>query len=169
MGDSIREPAWLAARSERLRPDDLLRVLEIEAPAVPVESITRRLGVHLHKVPQLGYDGALTSTTSEAHIWVDSSRPGVRQRFTIAHELGHLMLHPLGTTFRDINSTNSFNKQESQANRFAADLLMPEWMVRAYLSSTESPEALASVFDVSAQAMTIRLNAMRMGSTRRYG
>lgn len=65
-------------------------------------------------------------------IRVNDTHPPVRQRFTIAHELGHLLLHGYTAPhadrsfrFRDTRSSEGSALEEVEANQFAAELLMP--------------------------------------------
>jgi Zn-dependent peptidase ImmA (M78 family) len=106
-------------------------------------------------------------------IGVDDKHHPNRQRFSIAHELGHFLLHPeTGSVFmdrspvlfRDGRSSEGVNQQETDANAFAAELLMPEvdlraqWDVRPVDAFDDmSVRRLAACFGVSAQALTIRL------------
>jgi len=70
-------------------------------------------------------------------IVVNSLNAKVRQRFTVAHEIGHHVLHEnalyvdksFAVRFRDSRSSLAINPEEIQANRFAACLLMPEQLV----------------------------------------
>jgi len=106
-------------------------------------------------------------------IWVsavEAERSQGRERFTIAHELGHFLLH-LGASDssanffacreKDIHSTSSSRRQrgkEAEANRFAAELLMPEQLVKklAHQWKASIPK-MSNLFNVSAEAMGIRL------------
>lgn len=55
------------------------------------------------------------------------------KHFTCAHELGHAILHPkINTPFLKENTFFSVNKLEQQANRFAIELLVPDWIVYSY-------------------------------------
>ncbi|WP_098959504.1 ImmA/IrrE family metallo-endopeptidase [Pseudonocardia sp. N23] len=107
-------------------------------------------------------------------IGVNSNHSPNRQRFTIAHEVGHLLLHEgraltvdkvVRISYRNEVSSMATDLQEIQANSFAAALLMPEIHVRAtvspLVSSGMSEDAiaakLAKTFDVSPQAMSYRL------------
>lgn len=87
----------------------------------------------------------------------------VRQRFTVAHELGHHMLGH-GPSHRDNDqnfSINNYNIYEVEANNFAAELLMPAEAVRYMINSGVSTlEGLAEVFNVSTVAMQIRLKKL---------
>ncbi|TVT60168.1 MAG: ImmA/IrrE family metallo-endopeptidase [Sedimenticola thiotaurini] len=84
-----------------------------------------------------------------------------RQRFTLAHELGHFVLHQKnGREFVDKilyrNNLDS-NSEEAEANVFAANLLMPEAEFRRFLSGvSDQVEDIASHFNVSALAVRIR-------------
>jgi Zn-dependent peptidase ImmA (M78 family) len=94
-----------------------------------------------------------------------------RERFTIAHELGHFFLHSNKNVFVDKNPKVMFRNnasstgeqlQEKEANHFAAALLMPKKLIKTEIdniqNNTLNPiEYLASKFKVSEQAMTFRL------------
>jgi Zn-dependent peptidase ImmA (M78 family) len=105
---------------------------------------------------------------------VNSSQHENRQRFTIAHELGHYLLHK-GTKlhfdedfridYRDATSSDATKREEVEANGFAAALLMPERILmrdwrRLEPNDKEIPEtirALAKRYRVSHKAMELRL------------
>ncbi len=95
-----------------------------------------------------------------------------RVRFTIAHELGHYILHskeqPIfidkqpKVMYRNANSTTGELHKEREANAFAASLLMPRQLIRDEIntapnSSDDAIEYLAKRFKVSEQAMSYRL------------
>lgn len=89
-----------------------------------------------------------------------------RQRFTIAHEIAHFLLHRdrLGSGIIDSTLYRSklSSRLEAEANRLAADIIMPDSKVREFLGSktyTRSEnivDSLAQIFNVSKQAMAIR-------------
>lgn len=119
--------------------------------------------------------GLLLRVDDSAVLAVNESHHPRRQRFTIAHELGHLRLHPgrretvdstVRVNRRDNLSSTATNGQEIEANAFAAALLMPEDAVREAVTKLRSStaananrvvEVLAAEFDVSADAMGYRL------------
>lgn len=103
-----------------------------------------------------------------------------RQRFTIAHELGHLLMHGYTTPhadgeqrirFRDGNSSLGTESEEVEANQFAAELLMPaallvpklrevgldSWEGSASGNASEAIETLAHDCRVSEQALVFRI------------
>jgi Zn-dependent peptidase ImmA (M78 family)/transcriptional regulator with XRE-family HTH domain len=87
-----------------------------------------------------------------------------RQRFTIAHELGHFLLDHHDHFHIDLSEQESLGaspgyrwQDERAANDFAAQLLMPAAFVTQAFAKTKSLGQLASEFDVSSQAMGFRL------------
>jgi Zn-dependent peptidase ImmA (M78 family) len=94
----------------------------------------------------------------------DSAR---RQRFTVAHEIGHFLLHrdEIGNGITDdvLYRSSLSDRREAQANRMAADLLMPQDLVDEWLGNARTLKVdnvigfLADKFNVSEAAMKIRL------------
>ena len=112
-------------------------------------------------------------------IVIEKDKPKNRQYFTIAHELGHYFLH------KEVLKEKSFvadgdvmlyrldnglsNLQESQANHFAASLLMPERRVReAWKYFDEDIKKCAELFSVSLTAMSIRLDMLGLRGCYEY-
>jgi hypothetical protein len=96
-------------------------------------------------------------------IWVRRDEPAPRRRITVAHEVGHHLLHSDGAAVLcrpvDVVGADTGEKnREREANRFAAELLMPEAMVReAADRDGPDPIALSPAFGVSDVAMGFRL------------
>jgi hypothetical protein len=91
-----------------------------------------------------------------------------RQRFTVAHELAHYLLHAdmIGDGIVDdaMFRSSMSDYHERQANRLAADILLPKKAVKEAYRRTKGIAPLAEQFDVSADAMTIRLKELGMGA-----
>ena len=111
--------------------------------------------------PGMHLSGVLLPATWE--IWVRRDESETRRRFTIAHEVGHHLLHSDGVKVlcrpADVDQADDAERaKERQANRFAAELLMPEPLVRER-AGRDGPDAdaLARTFDVSSIAMAYRL------------
>ena len=126
----LAKPAWTWTwtwmNAERFEPDRVLETLNISEPPVDVFAIAQRLGVMLAEASSEEWDGVVESDTDgRAVIYVRSDQALTRQRFTVAHELGHLLLHEPGRRFRDSWSSTGVDLAEVQANNFAAALLMP--------------------------------------------
>lgn len=89
-----------------------------------------------------------------------------RRRFTIAHEIGHFVLHPERRRPERRGGVNAaWEGQEREADRFAAELLMPEPLVREAVAQ-HGPDAarLADRFEVSRQAMEVRLRTLGLSA-----
>jgi predicted transcriptional regulator len=82
-----------------------------------------------------------------------------RRRFTIAHEIGHFVLHPERCRPERGGAVNEAGRmEEREADAFAAELLMPEHLVRdAVREQGLDVDRLADRFDVSRKAMQARL------------
>ncbi len=125
-------------------------------PVDPFE-IARQAGLSL--VP--AFDASGWYKPNQRTIHYNPSEPYVRQRFTVAHELGHHFMNH-GERPRDgvaqFNMYN-FDPVEVQANRFAAELLMPAATVEFFArnNTTNSVAYMAKQFYVSEVAMTNRL------------
>jgi Zn-dependent peptidase ImmA (M78 family) len=148
-------------------------------PPTNVEAIIRALGVELDKRAPLdqGIAGELIHFgDGDYKITANADDHYYRQRFTLAHELGHYMLHShlIGDGVDDNKAYRStaegkfFNKrigrtEESQANQFAARLLMPKSKVVELAVSGTDIRTLANTFQVSPAAMRIRLDTLGIG------
>lgn len=153
--------------------EQLLRKLGLERPPVDVEKIVADLGARVEKV-DLGDDcsGVLVRCGDAAMIGIHWDHHPNRQRFTIAHEVGHYLLHDGGTyvdrsttaRFRSHEAGSGTAREEREANQFAAALLMPSRWVRQEFSRQTldlgddlALNELCELFQVSAQAMMWRL------------
>tara|TARA_R110001583_G_scaffold178502_1_gene334460 strand:- start:73 stop:606 length:534 start_codon:yes stop_codon:yes gene_type:complete len=125
-----------------------------------------------------GVSGVLVVNKGDVKIGYSLFESEERQRFTMAHELGHYILHcndsenklfvdDIKVKFRRDQSTKQEQKEEKEANIFAASLLMPKELIntefnklmkdKLILSDEEIVEKLADNFKVSSIAMTYRL------------
>lgn len=102
-------------------------------------------------------------------IIVNNERPKKRQRFTLAHEIGHVLIPwHMGTIFDITDGTSSsgidYWDMEAEANAFATELLMPSTWIRDLLSSNENiaqlNEEIMNQAAVSAVAATLRLRSV---------
>lgn len=154
------------------RATDLLRKFDLLTVPVDVKAVAERLGATV-VFEELDDDvsGFLLIEKDVITIAVNKLHHMNRQRFTIAHECGHLYLHAnqgdrlwvdKGYFFRNAKSHRGDQLPEIQANQFAAGLLMPEDLL---YSSIENVAAISDIdvfrlalrFQVSEQAMTVRL------------
>jgi Zn-dependent peptidase ImmA (M78 family) len=163
-----------------LRADRMLRDHNAYRTPVPINVLARRLGLRVEsEVLGDGVSGLLVADNGRGAIAYNSAHAPVRQRFTVAHEIAHYVLHvrrdqPSQLFIdrhifrRNEQSSTGSDVQEVEANRLAAALLMPAELVRAEignhsldLDDENAVSFLAKRFHVSAQAMTNRLITLR--------
>lgn len=107
-------------------------------------------------------DGFCAVTENHVYIFYDSSLTVGRQRFTVAHEIGHLMLGHVGpdaATVENREPTGAERDEETQANQFAARLLAPACVLHE-LGATE-PWEIQELCGISKQAAKIRAERMQ--------
>ena len=133
-------------------------------PVNPVD-IATRAGFTVFTDPSLEISGYYDET--RRRILINPLDPPNRQRFSIAHELGHaLMQH--GSSPRDgrrLFTQDNYILKEFEANEFAGELLMQREAVKVMIEQRNLDfDALCEKFGVSAEAMSIRLK--RLGYVR---
>jgi Zn-dependent peptidase ImmA (M78 family) len=155
---------------------EILRRFRVEKAPVPVDQIAKKLGATLQYEPFDGDEDVsamLFRDDKRIIIGVNSAHARTRQRFSIAHECGHLQLHKgkmyvdARVNFRDALSSQAVDSEEIEANAFAAELLMPRSFLLTELKKAVEKhkshdaeviaDALARAFGVSNQAMEFRL------------
>lgn len=140
---------------------------------VRLGDLAKELGVGAIKVSSLktGVSGQIAKEDGAYVIRVNRNEARERQRFTIAHELSHYLLHRSlidssedGITDNVLYRSGAPERIEFEANRLAADLVMPRALVSRILREeyrgivTEATiENLASRFSVSKVAMEVQL------------
>jgi Zn-dependent peptidase ImmA (M78 family) len=99
-------------------------------------------------------------------IYVDGTENYVRKAFTVAHELGHFFLHEKKQAeifYRaDILKLEQNELEESEANVFAAALLMPQPLVTRFWEQFKNKRVIAHVFKVSNTAAYYRLKNLKL-------
>jgi len=168
-----REDCEEAARQVLLRHG-------IDRWPIKVDRVAKRAGIKVQYSPlDDELSGMAFYKDDVAVIGVNARHHVRRQRFTIAHEIGHFELHDevlrkgmhvdkvITMLNRDTNSASGTISIEIEANQFAAELLMPKDLVLRYMEEAsldygcvpddEAIEAMARAFNVSATAMTYRI------------
>lgn len=146
---------------------DIEKTVERYKKSMPVKvgTLARELGMRVMKTEQWDdtVSGAIVRGDDDAFtIWTNAKHAETRRRFTIAHEIAHFVLHRdlIGDGIRDdaLYRSSLGGILETQANRFAADLLMPWPLVRrCFASGYSTIEEVAAALRVSRTAMSIRL------------
>ena len=156
--------------------EELLQQFDVRRPPVPVDKFARKLKLLLYPLrADDEISGAIIRKAGRrVIIAVNPAHHINRQRFTIAHELGHYFFHEgLGehvdenfrVAWRNADSSKAVNWIEIEANRFAAELLMPTRFLKRDLNSCQNIDKrtvalLAKKYIVSPEAMKIRLSQL---------
>jgi len=158
----MTNPIYPAAKS---KAEEIIASNGITEPVVPVFEIAEKEGYAIKfftSEGELAKVAGFTDPKSKT-IYVNQSDPVYRQSFTVAHELGHLVLghkpNEYGVLLRNTNIAT--NDIEKQANAFAAYLLMPDALIKDIMTKYKLDETrtdlLAGIFGVSTDAMRYRL------------
>lgn len=102
-------------------------------------------------------------STNSFEILVNKNDVKVRQRFTIAHEIGHFFLHQEKLKSDELHIDIMYrmtNEQEKEVDYFAGALLMNKTLLEKVYNEGSSITELAELFDVSVSAMTVRLDVL---------
>lgn len=143
---------------------ELLLDLGIKELPVKITDICRRIGIPV-KFADLGaeQDGYSVIVNGEPIIVINSLKRDntARMRFTVAHELGHIMLGHVGV-YELVNREPSpgDNDIEREANVFASRLLAPACVL--WGCNVKSPEEIMQLCDISHQAAQFRFNRMKV-------
>ena len=142
---------------------DVFHEKVFQSPPVGLSEIAKFYGIDLSTANFENPDVIGAYSRENRKIYVSAGDPNTRQRFTIAHELGHFILHddyPEETFYRDQYAhllTHSKHSIEQEANWFAASLLMPAEATNLYWRDIRDISDFATMFRVSISAATYRL------------
>lgn len=162
-------PEVLDRPVETLTPGQIIAKYQTRAP-VDVVAIASDLGINVWESKSLPdsisgkiFKDPVNGGSSSFSIVVNASHSLPRKRFTIAHEIAHFILHrrrlESGGLIDDAMYRSGVTAtEETEANRFAADILMPFSLIRSLIAAQiRTPEQLASKLQVSLPAIKIRL------------
>ena len=170
----------------RKQIDTISQYIDYEFPR-NIISICEKLNIQVQETNLLSNDisGLIykNKENTNYNILINSNQSAGRKSFTIAHELGHFLLHKdrlddekeiisiakgidinsLGyITRQNITTTSSpeYRELESEANKFAAEILMPEKEFLKQCICQNSIDDIANFFGVSISAATIRADRL---------
>ena len=147
----------------------ILEAYNISKPVVDVAKIAKGENLNIKEInmPE-GYEGvAGFYNKDERTIYVEVNDTPNRKLFSIAHELGHIFLNHQHATvlFRVTHDDTIYTEKEKEANIFAADLLMPDLMVKEYLEkynlSRSDYKEMAEIFGVPVSSMKHTLDFLK--------
>lgn len=144
-------------------------------PEIDLLWLINQRAVPVNFVPsfRLGEQSGLTTDyiTGKLEMFINESEPRVRQRFSVLHELKHVLdwrdADLLHSKLGSGNAELQGKQVEQIANEFAACVLMPTMLVKRIWFKTQSVQLGATMFNVSAEAMTTRLEKLGLIGTPR--
>ncbi len=141
---------------------DKMKSLQVNVP-VHVVPIAESFGLKVFKNTNFPdkLSGLIKKVDDSYQIHVNGNHPITRQRFTIAHELAHFLLHKdiIGDGITDdyLYRSNLNKSIEREANQLAAEILMPEHLLKTSKYKEMTISEQADEFWVSKVSMDIRL------------
>lgn len=159
------------AKPPRAVPMEVIGRYARQAP-VDLEAMAEELDVRVvyDRTLPSGISGKIQREGDRFAVTINANHSPGRQRFTLAHELAHLILHAdlIGAGVTDdamYRSTALSDETERQADAFAAELIMPAQMVRQlfHKEGVKSIAGMAQRFDVSHDAAKVRMKWLRLG------
>lgn len=159
----------------------IIKGLHISTPPIDIKKICKKFNIEIRKI-NFSNDNVsgvlkLEGKNGNTIIAINNNHSEERQLFSIAHELGHFLLHNqmklhIDTEkvfFRDEVSALAKDIKEIQANQFAAELLMPKDFLLNDLTTkyplthneadADTIKKLAKRYNVSQSAMMIRIGS----------
>jgi len=169
---------------------DLISILQSNfnfkiEPPIDIDRVVEILGIEVKEdldIDHINDIGYIKVESGEPIIWLNpyENKNQARRRFTLAHELGHFCLHILPSkkdgmfvdTEENLSRNAYWDIRELQANKFAANLLMPVWLIKeeglkvieefqnkyGTLPTIDNfIDIMSKIFNVSRQAMKYRL------------
>lgn len=150
-----------AARTE----GEKLAKKHFSTPPVDVEKlITDFYGFTLRKL-ELPENVSGKADLVSKEIIVNTRNSFVHQRFTMAHELGHIVLNHESrrwTEFGDATESTPDKPMEEEANAFTAGLLIPSFLLKPLAMSKKPPKDTAILFQVSEHSMWIAYKTYKL-------
>lgn len=175
-----------------MHPEEIKRIAKGDSDRFRVEGylnidkFSEYLGISLLQFPfeDDRKSGAIAKKDGKWAIFVNETHPPLRKRFTIAHEIGHFYQYKYGATSLNefakkldsegiitdfwIERNGESNEAEKEANQIAAEILMPEDIVKSFIFNERSTLAhktiadMAKIFGVSETAMAFRLKNLNL-------
>lgn len=151
---------------------EVINLSYLKEPPVDVYALAKTYGLEIEQQPfpekYQHISGFISLSNGSPKLFVNDNDSQNRKNFTVAHELGHWLLHKdhllndpnLAVLFRIPLGTLNQDPLEREANTFAANLLVPKAMLDAYRDDKGQRE-LAQMFGVSEEVIGYRLEHTR--------
>ena len=147
-------------REEKMDVADLAKALTYalgsDRPPVDPERIAHTLEIDVRSAPaSASWYGAAQADDDGAVVWLRENLDPLWRRFTLAHEIGHVLLHETAKPIRDIGFSKS--GQEGEATRFAVVLFIPTATLEELIAfASADPQRLAAAFRVPDSVMHLK-------------
>jgi hypothetical protein len=159
-GESLRVAQWQAFHLRRWDGGD--------KPNIDLLWLVRQRAVPVNFVAsyKLGEESGLTTDQvgGKLQMFINEREPRVRQRFSVLHEFKHVLDFDDADRLHARLGSGSRQRHDDQiewiANEFAGQVLMPTALIKRYWFRTQDKELMATMFDVSVEAMTTRLERL---------
>jgi hypothetical protein len=145
---------------------ELLALAGLTGPPTPANLISELPRVLVRTDVDLPVSGSTAWTAGRWLIVLNGAEPLTRQRFSLAHEFKHAIDHrSRDVLYVDRPKQTAYAQAEQAADYFAACLLMPRrWVKRAWADGHQRVSDLSNLFQVSAPAMSRRLEHLGLGT-----
>lgn len=161
----------------RLLADQLLRGHRVSKPPVKIRKLVKSQGVAIETEKLEPNVSSILFRGKEPRITLNRRHSRSRQRFALAHALGHFLMHGGGgaavfltdlTVHLRAGDPARSDPRELEANAFAMDLLLPEHLLRNELRESEGIdlsdesriEDLAARYRISPHLLVLRLSRL---------
>lgn len=167
--DALLRKAHLGAVDNAEEILELAKKQNICLTPLDVEKLADKLGIRVIRVPMDSDISGNLKYDLENEQWimcVNALHHDTRQRFTIAHEIGHYILHrkdKIEFTDKVFFRDGAIDVYEHEANRFASNILMPEADFIHYVRYvSDNINDIAAYFGVSPLAVEYRAKQVRV-------
>ncbi len=157
----------MSPQKNKNKAEKIIQKLNIRNPSeLAIRDIAMEKDLFVKEQPMDGSEGRLLRKKNHGIITINKKilEEG-RKRFAIAHEIGHFELHSesqlIICTEQDMMQWKSNNIQEIEANEFAANLLMPEFLFRPFLKKYKKPEMESIIYLANEFRTTLTATALR--------
>lgn len=151
-----------ALRIAELQANRLLEACGVRSAGTPSDVLDAFPNVLVSRRRDLPASGYTDWYKPHWHVFLNAHEPEVRQRFSLFHELKHVIDHPfIGSCYPSTKTLSADKRAELIADYFAACVLMPKRFVKtAFFQGQQHTEELAALFGVSPLAMSYRLQQL---------
>ena len=138
----------------------------IERLPVPTDLITQaddNLPIEVRQVPLKAHHGAIWRLSDCWVVQLNRNDTPARQRFTLYHEIFHILAHCKATpVFKKTSSTQEGSFNEMLADHFAGVILMPDKWVKERWAEVKDISRMAAIFDVPKPIVWFALKHLRL-------